>query len=197
MSETSDISVERIDRKLYEAETNGLLVRLNRLDEDEIIDGEFGLTFDVISIPGDGEKSYDVLSLPEHSDVVAGIREFVTAKLEEVDSRLEPYFIMEREIQRRKTTRNPAINKSFEDENTLVITAGETVFTFKRNTSAPVKKDGNSYVLYAYSDATGTVTGEVEIVGDHAPLYEFLPLVEAQWRIQAVRKQLLREKTGK
>lgn len=199
MTETLSIDVQRIERKLYEAETAGLIASFLLIDgwESEVdpADGVTRVAYDVKSTTGDGEKSYDTLVVAEGADMVAEIRVFMTEKLKETESRTEAYLVVERDEQRKRAIRNLPLIKSVFKDSGFIVTARDLVVTFTKDTTAPRTKDGHPYVLYSYMDATGKFAGEVEVVGDHAPLYEFLPLIEAELRIRAVRQQLVQEKT--
>lgn len=196
MTEVSHISVERIDRNRYEAETAGIFASFTRIshwDPAEIAETDPDLkAFDCFWVTGDGERYYSTLVVSENADMIDAIRKCVAEKAIETVSRMDSYLIVEQEIERRRIMRKiPVIGSGFKNENTFVITAGDSTFTFLKDTSLPHTKDGHPYSLYAYSDKTGTISGEAEIVGDHAPLYEFLPLVIAYWRIAEVRKHLV------
>lgn len=193
MSQAPFISVEQIDRKLYEAATNGLFVVLTLIDAPEITDGNAQKAFDCLIIDGDGEKSYDLLVVADNADMVAEIRAFVTGKLEGTTSRIDPYHIIEREDQRKRALRNIPLIRTRAVQHDYIVTADDLKFLFIKDSSAPRIKDGVPYARFTYSVAGGTVAGEVEIVGDHSPLYELPLVVEAHLRIRAARKHLLKE----
>lgn len=193
MSQAPFISVEQINRKLYEAATNGLFVSLALIDAPEATDGTIQKAFDCLIIDGDGEKSYDLLLVTENADMVAEIRAFVAAKLEETTSRIDPYLIIEREDRRKQALRNVPLIRTRSVYPDYIITADDLTFMFIRDNSAPHSKGLDPYARFTYKVAGGSITGEVEIVGDHNPLYELAPVVEAHLRIRAVRKHLLKE----
>lgn len=193
MSQTPFISVEQINRKLYEAATNGLFVSLTLIDAPEITDGTIQKAFDCLIIDGDGEKSYDLLIVTENADMVAEIREFVSRKLEETTSRIDPYHIIEREDRRKQALRNIPLIRTRLMHPDYVVTADDLTFTFTKDTSASRTQGSEPYLRFTYTETSGEFAGEVEIVGDHNPLYELAPVVEAHLRIRSVRKQLAKE----
>lgn len=198
MSNTPSISVERIDRKVYEAETDGLVVILTQLDDWERIKANevnpIHTAYDCLCIDGDGEKSYNLFVVAKDADMVTEIRAFVTEKLKGITSRVSPYFIVEREQERKRVLRSlPLIRTRQANSNEYIVTADDLVFTFVKDTSAQRTQGGVPYYRFTYSEAAGELSGAIEVVGDHTLLYEFAPIVETHLKIRAARKQLRKE----
>lgn len=198
MSHAPFISVEHVNRKVYEAETDGLFVILTLLDAPENVekapDDAPSKTFDCLCIDGDGEKSYELLVVGENADMVTEIRTFVNKKLEDVTSRQPAHLIIEREDERKRALRSIPLIRTRYAHPDYVVTADDLIFTFQKDTSsAPKTKNGAPYALFSYREAGGKLAGEVEIVGDHNPIFEFAPVVEAHLIVRAARKQLAKE----
>lgn len=191
---TPFIYLEKVNRTLIEAETDGLIAYFvpikDWFQEGNVPEGQ--TAYDGCYFQGDGEKLYGTVVVPAGVLPEDAIRADMREKASNAPTRTAPYTLVEKNFKRNKAAKAQAHMGIAQDANTITITADKNTFVFTKDSSQPMAKDGHPYAFYTYT-VNGKHLGEVEIRGDHAHLYEVLPIVQAYVTVENVRKYLAQE----
>lgn len=189
------IAVEQYDRVSFEVETDGLLMFIQKLDEnvsDE--DGRGRTAYSYKEVTGDGEENHGVLYLFNDENPIEQLRRIARSHLETVEFKENSYALMNRYQERLRLLRSmPLVQVQQNGSDEYIATVKDLTITFTRNREAPAYRNGQQAVTFNFESNSGSFRGSVEVVGDKNLTYEFMDLAEGHYRVLTARQQYARE----